>query len=183
MVGRVREVCLLSINVTVLSILSSTHFLKFSLDPLVIHENQYCYIVFWKALDYNINHIWKVKLLYILLTRCPGKENAFIFSPSNISRHAIYFNWFNTQNHIKISWKVQPKCYFTYLPSLKAVYHWDSTYSGKSATSLRIHISISWWRIPRWFTLFLKTLVISPTTRSPDKRAPALSAAPPFDWF
>lgn len=117
MVWRGREVCLLPINVRVLPVLSSTHFLKFSLDPLVIHENQYCYIVFWKVLSYNINHTWKVKLLYILLTWCPGKENAFIFPSSNISRHAIYFNWFNTQNRIKISWKVQLKCYFTYLPS------------------------------------------------------------------
>lgn len=112
-----REVSLLFINVRVLSVLSSTHFLKFTLDPLVIRENQYCYIVFWKALNYNIHHTWKVKLLYILLTWYPGKENAFTFSPSNTSRHAISFNWFNTHNHIKISWKAQLKCYFTYLHS------------------------------------------------------------------
>lgn len=99
------------------SVLSSTHFLKFSLDPLVICENQYSYIVFWKILNYNINRTWKVKLLYILLTWCPGKENAFISLPWNISRRAIYFNWFKTHNHIKISWKEQFKCYFTYLPS------------------------------------------------------------------
>lgn len=67
--------------------------------------------------NYNINRTWKVKLLYILLTWRPGKENAFIFLPWNISRRAIYFNWFKTHNHIKISWKVQFKCYFTYLPS------------------------------------------------------------------
>lgn len=117
MVWRVREVSLLFINVRVLPVLSSTHFLKFTLDPLAIHENQYCYIAFWKVLNYNINRTWKVKLLYILLIWYPGKENAFIFSPSNTSRHAIYFNWFNTHNHIKISWKVQLRCCFTYLPS------------------------------------------------------------------
>lgn len=112
---RVREDSVLSINVRVLPGLSSIRFLKFSLDPLVIHENQYCYIVFWKVLNYKINHTWKVKLLYILLTWYPGKENAFISPPSNISRHAIYFNWFNTHYHIKISWKVQLQCYFTYV--------------------------------------------------------------------
>lgn len=115
-VWRVREVCLLPINVRVLSELSSTHFLKFSLDPLVIHENQYCYIVFWKVLSCNINHTWKVKLLYIYYWHdVQEKKMLLYFPPSNISRHAIYFNWFNTQNHIKISWKVQLKCYFTYL--------------------------------------------------------------------
>ena len=45
------------------------------------------------------------------------KRKSFTFSPSNTSRHAISFNWFNTHNHIKISWKAQLKCYFTYLHS------------------------------------------------------------------
>lgn len=84
----------------------------------------------------------------------------FVLPLSNISRHAIYFNWFNTHYHIKISWKVQLKCYFTYVLVSEAVYHWDSTYSGNSATSLNIHISISWWRVPHWFTLFPNILVI-----------------------
>lgn len=181
---RVREDSVLSINVRVLPGLSSIRSLKFSLDPLVIHENQYCYIVFWKVLNYKINHTWKVKLLYILLTWYPGKENAFIFPPSNKSRHAIYFNWFNTHYHIKISWKVQLNAILPMFLSLKAVYHWDFAYSGNSATSLKIRISSSWWRVPHWFTLFPNTPVIFLTRHTflMNGLLP-LPAALSFGWF
>lgn len=143
--------------------------------PILLH----CIL---ESLKWHRNHTWKVNLMYMLLTWYTGRGKPLaIPRPPQIHQG---INWFNTHNHIKISWQVQFRYCFTCLTlSLEAFYHWDPPGSGNSAISLTRYISSSWWRASRWVPFLrplAKTNHFADTLKAPGNQVPPLQASVPF---